>query len=50
MVSITAQVVLAYSGGTATITTADINGGAIDGTAIGASPANSGGYYTKHNR
>ena len=36
---ITAAGGISVSGGTATITTADINGGAIDGTAIGASSA-----------
>tara|TARA_B100001287_G_scaffold273154_1_gene276079 strand:- start:2143 stop:4071 length:1929 start_codon:yes stop_codon:yes gene_type:complete len=36
---ITAAGGITVSGGTATITTADINGGAIDGTAIGASSA-----------
>jgi len=43
---ITAAGGISVSGGTATITTADINGGAIDGTAIGANSASTAAFTT----
>ena len=43
---ITAAGGISVSGGTATITTADINGGAIDGTAIGANSASTAAFST----